>query len=181
MGEMNGFILLIPFLLVRFGLIRVIDRQAVVRAAYFPPRIEAERAAYMIYQLANAVVLIGLLFFSVRMERSWLCGTGAACYLLGLLLCIASVIDFAAPSDSGFHENVAAGMLCISFCDFLPLDHPVRGAVVHPGLRRALSGVHEACQAIFLTALWKRMHAKDWLPNAFALCYNKSQQKGEVS
>ena len=45
---MNGFILLIPFLLVRFGLIRVIDRQAVVRAAYFPPRIEAERAAYMI-------------------------------------------------------------------------------------------------------------------------------------
>ncbi|MBS6640383.1 MAG: isoprenylcysteine carboxylmethyltransferase family protein [Clostridiaceae bacterium] len=102
---MNGFILLIPFLLVRFGLIRVIDRQAVVRAAYFPPRIGAERAAYMIYQLANAVVMIGLLFFSVRMERSWLCGTGAACYLLGLLLCIASVIDFAAPSDSGFHEN----------------------------------------------------------------------------
>ena len=63
---MNGFILLIPFLLVRFGLIRVIDRQAVVRAAYFPPRIGAERAAYMIYQLANAVVLSESFFHPVQ-------------------------------------------------------------------------------------------------------------------
>ena len=110
---MNGFILLIPFLLVRFGLIRVIDRQAVVRAAYFPPRIGAERAAYMIYQLANAVVLIGLLFslsewsgpgYAVQAlpVSCWEC---CCVSLLSLILPRLRIQDFTKTGSTVFHAT----------------------------------------------------------------------------
>ena len=53
---MNGFLLLIPFLLIRFGVLSHLDRAAVKRAAFFAPMAGKEIAAYWIYQLSNAAI-----------------------------------------------------------------------------------------------------------------------------
>ena len=50
---MNGFLLLIPFFILRFGLLLALNPKAVPRAAYFAPMQGAERCAYVIYQLSN--------------------------------------------------------------------------------------------------------------------------------
>ena len=44
-----GFVLMIPFLLVRFGLLSILGRGAVLRAAYFAPLQKRDKAAYWVY------------------------------------------------------------------------------------------------------------------------------------
>ena len=57
----NGILLLIPFLMIRFGLLSVLNPQAIQRAAYFAPVQGKERIAYYIYQISN-VGIFYLLF-----------------------------------------------------------------------------------------------------------------------
>ena len=102
---MNGFLLLIPFLLIRFGVLSHLDRAAVKRAAFFAPMAGKEIAAYWIYQLSNAAIFIVLFFLKVPIDFSWQFWSGTLFYLLGLVLCTASVIDFAAPSGVGLNQN----------------------------------------------------------------------------
>ena len=102
---MNGFLLLIPFLLIRFGVLSHLDRAAVKRAAFFAPMAGKEIAAYWIYQLSNAAIFIVLFFLKVPIDFSWQFWSGTLFYLLGLVLCTASVIDFAAPSGEGLNQN----------------------------------------------------------------------------
>ena len=102
---MNGFLLLIPFLLIRFGVLSHLDRAAVKRAAFFAPMAGKEIAAYWIYQLSNAAIFIVLFFLKVPIDFSWQFWWGTLFYLLGLVLCTASVIDFAAPSGEGLNQN----------------------------------------------------------------------------
>ena len=102
---MNGFLLLIPFLLIRVGVLSHLDRAAVKRAAFFAPMAGKEIAAYWIYQLSNAAIFIVLFFLKVPIDFSWQFWSGTLFYLLGLVLCTASVIDFAAPSGEGLNQN----------------------------------------------------------------------------
>ena len=102
---MTGFLLLIPFLLIRFGVLSHLDRAAVKRAAFFAPMAGKEIAAYWIYQLSNAAIFIVLFFLKVPIDFSWQFWSGTLFYLLGLVLCTASVIDFAAPSGEGLNQN----------------------------------------------------------------------------
>ena len=102
---MNGFLLLIPFLLIRFGVLSHLDRAAVKRAAFFAPMAGKEIAAYWIYQLSNAAIFIVLFFLKVPIDFSWQFWSGTLFYLLGLVLCTASVIVFAAPSGEGLNQN----------------------------------------------------------------------------
>ena len=102
---MNGFLLLIPFLLIRFGVLSHLDRAAVKRAAFFAPMAGKEIAAYWIYQLSNAAIFIVLFFLKVPIDFSLQFWWGTLFYLLGLVLCTASVIDFAAPSGEGLNQN----------------------------------------------------------------------------
>ena len=102
---MNGFLLLIPFLLIRFGVLSHLDRAAVKRAAFFAPMAGKEIAAYWIYQLSNAAIFIVLFFLKVPIDFSLQFWWGTLFYLLGLVLCTASVIDFAAPSGEDLNQN----------------------------------------------------------------------------
>lgn len=74
---MNGFLLLIPFLLIRFGLLSLLDRDAVRLAAHFAPMAGAETAAYWVYQLSNLVLFVSLCFLRVPLKASWLFWAGA--------------------------------------------------------------------------------------------------------
>ncbi len=98
---MNGLWLLVPFLLVRFGLLAVLSREAVARAAHFAPMEGGERIAYGIYQLSNAAMFLYLAFLTVQTQPPLFFRAGLACCLSGLILCTASIAAFSASSGEG--------------------------------------------------------------------------------
>jgi len=102
---MNGLILLIPFLLIRFGLLHMRSREAVTRAAFFAPMKGNERIAYFIYQISNAAILFYSAFLKIVASSSYLFYGGLIIYLIGFVLLVFSVIDFANPQNSGINKN----------------------------------------------------------------------------
>lgn len=67
---MNGILLLIPFLLIRFSLLFVFDPGSIQRAAYFAPVKGNERIAYYIYQISNVGIFLYLFFLKIKMDFS---------------------------------------------------------------------------------------------------------------
>lgn len=59
---MNGILLFIPFLMIRFGLLSILNPQSIQRAAYFAPVQGNERIAYYIYQISNIGMFLYLFF-----------------------------------------------------------------------------------------------------------------------
>ena len=102
---MRGFLLLIPFLVIRFGLLSAASKRAVSRAAHFAPMQGVEKAAYVIYQLSNIGVFLYLFFLQVSINLSPLFCCGSICYLAGLGLLVVSVEHFASPGDTGLNTN----------------------------------------------------------------------------
>lgn len=101
---MNVFLLLIPFLLIRFGLLSLLNKESLKRAAFFAPRIGAEKTAYLFYQISNILFFIYLFFLKVTTESYWFY-TGLATYAFGLLLCLVSTLYFAYPAENGMNRN----------------------------------------------------------------------------
>lgn len=97
---MNGFFLLIPFLLIRFGLLNLLNKDGLKRAAFFAPLIGKEKTAYWFYQISNILFFIDLFFLKITTVSYW-CYAGLITYALGILLCLISVSDFANPAESG--------------------------------------------------------------------------------
>lgn len=102
---MKGFLLLIPFLLIRFGLLSLLNKGAVKRAAYFAPLSGNETAAYWVYQISNLAIFIYICFLTVRIGFSWIFCAGLIFYVTGLILCAVSIMNFAKPSDDGLNCN----------------------------------------------------------------------------
>ncbi len=100
-----GFVLLLPFFLLRFGLLAYLDREAVGRAAHFAPMRGGEQLAYWVYQLSNAAILLCIITARVYPALSPRFITGAALYALGLLLLGLSRAAVAAPSGEGGRQN----------------------------------------------------------------------------
>ena len=102
---LNGFLLLIPFLLIRFLLLSILNKEAVGRAAYFAPMQGRERTAYWIYQISNVGIFAGLFFLNVPIDFSMPFYLGIFLYSLGLFLCAAAMVSFSSPDRSGFSKN----------------------------------------------------------------------------
>lgn len=96
-----GPVLLAGFLLVRFGLLAMLDRKALACAAYFAPMQGSERIAYWIYQLTNVTILVLICYLPVQTQPRALLYLGSGLYAAGLLLLIASVVAFAKPQGDG--------------------------------------------------------------------------------
>ncbi len=99
---MNGFLLLIPFMLIRFGLLSILNKEGLRRAAFFAPLIGKEKAAYWVYQISNILIFFYLFFLRVTTASYWFYA-GLVTYGLGILLCIASVSNFAKPAKNGIN------------------------------------------------------------------------------
>lgn len=100
-----GFVLMTPFLLVRFGLLSILGRGAVLRAAYFAPLQKREKAAYWVYQLSTAAIFPSLFFLRIRTAPSGLYAAGIAVYAAGILLLAVTVCHFAVLSENGFNQS----------------------------------------------------------------------------
>lgn len=102
---MIGALLLIPFFLIRFGLLSRLDKRAVGRAAYFAPLTAREKPAYFLYQISNAAILVALFFLRIQTAPVALFYVGMAVFLLGSIVLTVSMVNFAAPSDSGMNRG----------------------------------------------------------------------------
>lgn len=102
---MNAFILMIPFFAVRLVLLPVLNRDAASRASNFAPVYGGEKFAYNIYQLSSVAIFIYPFFMRAEFDFSWQFWVGTACYILGLILCVASVVAFAHPDGKGLNTN----------------------------------------------------------------------------
>lgn len=103
---MNGFLLLVPFLLIRFGILSIFnDNNAIQRAAHFPPMVGKERLVYWIYQILNIMIFVYLYFLTVKIDFSWLFYSGLVIYILGLILCTISIVNYGKPTDDGLNIN----------------------------------------------------------------------------
>ena len=100
-----GIFLLVPFFLIRFGLLSRLSKEAVKRAAAFAPLVGWERAAYWVYQLSNAGIFLCLAFLRIGPVPSGSFFAGLALYLAGLALLAVSVVNFAAPEKNGINRN----------------------------------------------------------------------------
>ena len=68
-----GFLLLLPFFLIRFRLMARLNPRALPQAAHFPPLNKGKKAAYWVYQLSTAAILLCILFGKVAaLHACWL-------------------------------------------------------------------------------------------------------------
>lgn len=99
---MNGFLLLIPLILIRFGLLSILNKEGLKRAAFFAPLIGREKIAYCFYQISNILIFVYLFFLKIKTDP-YLYYVGLATYGSGVLLCLASVSNFAKPAENGIN------------------------------------------------------------------------------
>lgn len=99
---MNAFLLVIPFILIRFVLLSIIDKEALKRASFFAPLIGKEKVAYGFYQISTILIFIYLCFLKITTDSFWYY-VGLVIYGLGILLCIVSVLNFARPAENGIN------------------------------------------------------------------------------
>ena len=101
---MNAGFLLIPILLIRYGLLALISREALGRAAYFAPLLGKEKAAYWVYQLATIGTFVTLFFLTIRADTVWFyVGLGVA--IAGAALYAAATADYAKPRAGGINTG----------------------------------------------------------------------------
>ncbi len=99
---MNAFLLMIPLFLIRFGLLGLLNRAALARAAHFAPREGREQTAYLVYQLSNALLIVYPLFLRIRTGSPWF-WPGLVLYLLGMAVLAAATAAFARPGETGLN------------------------------------------------------------------------------
>ena len=106
-----AFLLMIPLFLIRFGLLGALDKGALARAAHFAPLVGREKIAYGVYQIAHVALIVYPCFLGIELEPSYLFVAGCIVYGAGIVLLVASTVQFARPSASGLLE---AGVYRIS-------------------------------------------------------------------
>ena len=101
---MNAFLTVIPLLLIRYGLLSILNKEASKRAAFFPPMIGGEKIALWFYQISNILFVFYLFFIKIKTDAP-LFGVGLIIYDLGIILTIAAISNFAEPLQNGINVN----------------------------------------------------------------------------
>ena len=101
---MNAFLTIIPLILIRYGLLGIINKEALKRAGFFAPLIGKEKVAFWVYQITTILILLYLLVLKVRTDTNWFY-IGVIVYSLGIVLYTVSIINYAKPKMSGINLN----------------------------------------------------------------------------
>ena len=94
---MNAFLLMIPFFFIRFGLMQMVNKEALSRAAFFSPLQGNEKIAYLVYQLSNILIILYPLFLKIQMDHYTFL-LGFTLYILGTVILAFSITAFAKPA-----------------------------------------------------------------------------------
>lgn len=101
---MNAFLIVIPIVLIRYGLLNVINKEALKRASFFSPLIGREKVAFGVYQITTALILLYLLLLKIKTDSEWFY-IGLIIYSLGLILYVVSIVNYANPKKNGINLN----------------------------------------------------------------------------
>lgn len=99
---MIAFFLAIPIILIRFGLLAIVNKEALPRADYFAPLEGKERTAFWVYQITNILIFVTLFFLTIEVHsiRFYF---GLFLYMLGMLYYAIAVYHFAFPNGNGLN------------------------------------------------------------------------------
>lgn len=106
---MNAGLLVIPLILIRYGLLGLISREALSRAAHFAPLEGSEKAAYWVYQLTGLGAIVYMFFLTVSTGTN-LFFVGLIVYILGAALYAASAVSYAKPEAGGLNTGGLYGV-----------------------------------------------------------------------
>ena len=101
---MNAFITVIPIILIRYGLLSFISKEALKRASIFAPLIGRERIAYAVYQITTISIFLYLTMLKIRTDSVWFY-IGLIVYISGLILYSVSTVNYAKPKTNGINLN----------------------------------------------------------------------------
>ncbi len=99
---MNALVLAIPIILIRYGLLGVVNKEALKRASFFAPLMGKEKVAFWVYQITTALILIYLCLLKIQTGSIWFY-IGLIIYGLGIILYVASIISYSIPKKSGIN------------------------------------------------------------------------------
>lgn len=100
----TGLIIVIPILLVRFLLTSLLNKEAVKRAAFFPPVQGKEKPAYFVNMVTTLLLMVVPFFLKINFSGAM--GIAGLCLLaLSLVLYGVSIIHFARPDDAGLNTT----------------------------------------------------------------------------
>ncbi|MDF2613953.1 MAG: phospholipid methyltransferase [Clostridia bacterium] len=101
---MNAFLIVVPIILIRYGLLNAINKEALKRASFFAPLVGREKVAFWVYQITTAFILLYLLLLKIKTDSEWLY-IGLIIYSLGLILYAVSIVNYAKPKMNGINLN----------------------------------------------------------------------------
>jgi protein-S-isoprenylcysteine O-methyltransferase Ste14 len=102
---MNAFILLIPIILLRYGLLGILNKEALKRAAFFPSVTGGEKAAAWFYQISNILMFLILFFLRISVGPAWSFYGGLILYGLGFISYMITIVNYAKPKENGINKN----------------------------------------------------------------------------
>lgn len=101
---LNGIIIVLPILLIRFLLLSLLNKEAVKRAAFFPPVQGIEKMAYWINIITTFLLIVVPFFLKINPHGPM--GITGLCFLiLALILYSISIIQFARPDNTGLNKS----------------------------------------------------------------------------
>lgn len=101
---MNAFLTVTPLILIRYGILSIIDEESLKRAGFFAPLIGREKVAFWFYQITTVLILLYLLLLKIRADSDWFY-IGLVIYSLGIILYAVSVVNYAKPKMNGINLN----------------------------------------------------------------------------
>jgi len=101
---LNGFILVLPIIFIRYGLPSILNKGVVRRIAFFPPTEGKEKVAYWVYQITTLSLIVILIFIKTNLDDI-LNYIGLGIYIVGMILYIISIVQFAKPNQNGLNVN----------------------------------------------------------------------------
>ena len=97
-------IVVVPILLIRYGLLSILNRESLKRASFFAPLKGSEKISSWVYQITTIVIILKLLFLRISADSEWFY-IGLIIYSLGLVLYIVSIVNYAKPKMNGINVN----------------------------------------------------------------------------
>ena len=106
---MNAIFTVIPIILIRYGLLSIVNKEALKRAALFAPVMGGEKVAYWVYQISTALILLYLLLIKIKVDSHWFY-IGLIIYILGIILYSVAIVNYAKPKKGGISLNGLYGL-----------------------------------------------------------------------
>lgn len=101
---MNGFLTVLPIILIRYGVLSILNKEALKRAGFFPPLTGKEKNAFWGYQLSNILIFLYLLLLKIKADSPWFY-PGLTIYFIGMFLYTLSIINYTKPKINGINLN----------------------------------------------------------------------------